>query len=286
MEARGFFILSVLIKGSPAKIAPKSHASAPFAFEFDFPGAPSSVFEGGAFAFVCRLALRNDGALAPFSLNPHSFDDPFGLRLCEIVRDNRGRVNRCTNQRSHHNFAVDQDRYGLPYVVPGRCLHFLSPGRLELHAYDVLRRALLPNDPRLRDIAIIHDDLIMKINGSLGTRYFRLTQTGAWMVFGQSHLKMNGRLYIANERRPNAKDQKQREDRRHSDRRENGNPRFRSTFNPRMQTGSRRQHGLTTQVALLRRPYRFILKRVCVLQKFPNGFHCSLPYKPSVHEPD
>jgi hypothetical protein len=52
VEARGFFILSVLAKGSPAKNRAKSPGltAVPFVFEFDFPGAPSSVFEGGAFA--------------------------------------------------------------------------------------------------------------------------------------------------------------------------------------------------------------------------------------------
>jgi hypothetical protein len=60
-------------------------------------------------------------------------------------------------------------------VVPSSYADFISPGCIELDAYAVLRRATAQNDLGRSDIAIVDDDLIVNVNGSVGTGYLCLT---------------------------------------------------------------------------------------------------------------
>src|ERR1700693_4272324 len=98
------------------------------------------------------------------SLKPDAVDNPFGRSLRKVAGDNCGCTKGCPDYRSHNNLAIKQYRHRFPKVVPSSCADFLSPGRIELDAYAVLRRATAQNGSGRSDIAIANDDLIVKVN--------------------------------------------------------------------------------------------------------------------------
>jgi len=78
-------------------------------------------------------------------------------------------------------------------MVSGGCAYFPGTGGIELDAYAELLRTD-GDDSGHCDIAVGNDDLLVKVNRPVRTRYLHLAEARGRSIFGEPEFKADGRL--------------------------------------------------------------------------------------------